>query len=60
MAKKEPTPTLTESEAKAFTGYGRTRLYQFRRQGLIRWTAALSGRKIRYNKEDLERLIGIN
>jgi len=50
---------ILESEAMALTGYKRTRLYQFRINGDVRWTAAKSGRKIRYHKRDLEKLIGL-
>lgn len=50
--------TVSEAEAMQLTGYKRTTLYLKRRDGLVRWTPALSGRKIRYNYSDLLKLIG--
>jgi len=50
---------ITEAEAMELTGYKRTALYHFRVKSLIRWTAAISGRKIRYHKGDLLKILGL-
>jgi predicted DNA-binding transcriptional regulator AlpA len=50
---------IPEAEAMTFTGYSRTSLYNFRISGRLRWTASATGRKIRYHKKDLEKLIGL-
>jgi hypothetical protein len=59
MARKLIEDYITEKEAQTLTGYSRTRLYQFRVAGAIRWTAALSGHKVRYYKDDLLKLLGL-
>ncbi len=59
MAKKLLGDYITEPEAMALTGYKRTRLYQFRMTGLVKWTAAISGRKVRYHRGDLLKIMGL-
>ncbi len=59
MSKKLIEDYITEAEAIALTGYARTSLYLFRKQGIVRWIAAVSGRKPRYHKGDLLKLIGL-
>lgn len=50
---------ITEKEAQELTGYKRTTLYKYRIKGLVEWTAAVSGHKIRYSKKDLLKLMGL-
>lgn len=50
---------LTEKEAQQLTGYKRTTLYKCRLSGSVEWTAGTSGRKVRYNKKDLLKLMGL-
>lgn len=50
---------VLESEALEITGYKRTAFYLFRKKGLVRWVAAASGRKIRYHRGDLLKLLGL-
>lgn len=59
MKKTDPADYVTEAEAKALSGYKRTQLYRYRTANKVRWTAAESGRKVRYHKLDLLKLIGL-
>jgi len=50
---------ISENEAIQLTGYSRQTLYRYRIEGLIKWVAAKSGRKVRYHRTDLIKLIGL-
>lgn len=54
-----PGAYIPEKEAMELTGYKRTTLYLLRKSDDIRWTAAKTGRRVRYHKRDLEKYIGI-
>lgn len=50
---------LTPKEAAEVSGYSLSTLNKLRYAGKIKWTAAKSGRKVRYHKNDLLKYAGI-
>ena len=50
---------INEQEAIKLTGYSRTTLWLFRKQGIITWTSSITGRKILYHKESLLKVMGL-
>lgn len=57
--KKQEENYVFESEAQEITGYKRTALYKKRLAGNVRWIASDTGRKVRYHRGDLLKLIGL-
>ena len=60
MKLKNPLDFVNDKEAQSLTGYGRSNLQKFRYTGKIEWTALITGKKIRYNKASLLKLIGMH
>lgn len=50
---------LTPQEAAELSGYSIVTLNRLRYNGLIKWTAARSGRKVRYHKDSLLKYLGL-
>lgn len=55
---KQPENWISEADAETLTGYSKKTLQVYRRTGKIKkWKSTDTGRKIRYDKNELETLI---
>lgn len=53
----EANDMILEKDALILTGLSRTTLYNYRKEGIVKFKTNVKGRKVRYNVKDLLKLL---